>query len=412
MKILLANKFFYLKGGSEVAFFETAKFLEQKGHKVIFFSMQHPKNFSSRYERYFVSNVNYENNLIKNKINNMLKLLYSFEAKKKINLLIRDEQPELVHLNNIYHQISPSILHTIKKYNLPTVMSLHDYKLVCASYTMVCKQEICEACTGGKYYNCFRKTCVKNTYINSLINTIEMYLHHKIMHIYDLVDVFISPSKFLKYKIEDMGFKGNVVYLPNFVKLEEFSPQYDWHENSIVYFGRLSEEKGLPTLINAVKGLPIELKIIGDGPMKDILEHKVKHEDIDNIRFLGYRSNRELKDEIKKSMAVVVPSEVYENNPRSIIESFALGKLVVGARIGGIPELVRDNETGLNFDPGNADDLRSKIEFLQDNPDKMVEMGKNARAFVEKELNAKKHYQRLMEIYNQAAAFRYGLSHS
>lgn len=229
---------------------------------------------------------------------------------------------------------------------------------------------------------------------------VEMYLHHKILHIYDLVDVFISPSVFLKNKLEELGFKGKIIHLPNFVIVGEFTPNYNWQDNSIVYFGRLSEEKGLTTLVRAMKGVNINLKIIGNGPIEEKLKSKIRDEGINNVYFLGYKNGQSLKNEIRKSMLIIVPSECYENNPRSVIEAFALGKPVIGAHIGGIPDLVKDNETGLTFEPGNEQDLRNKVVQLLKNPDKIVGMGKNARKFVEEKLNEKIHYKKLMRIYN------------
>ncbi len=406
MKILLANKFFYLKGGSEYVFFEQAELLKRKGHKIIFFSMKHPENFPSEYEKYFINQVDYEKGGMKNKLSASFKLLYSFEAKRKIEELIRNEKPDIAHLHNIHHQISPSILHTLKKYNIPTVLTLHDYKMVCASYSMLADNEICQACRNGRYYNCFLKKCVKNSRIKSLLNTIEMYLHHKILHIYDLVDVFISPSRFLKDKLREMGFKREIVYLPNFVNVDEFEPQYEPKEKTIIYFGRLSREKGLFTLIEGVKDLDVKLKIMGEGPVRESLELGVRSrelgvrsEGVGDVEFLGYKAGKDLKDEIRKSMFVVVPSEWYENNPRSIIEAFALGKTVLGSNIGGIPELIKDKERGLLFEPQNKEDLREKMQYLLQNPQKIIEMGRNARKFVEVELNEEKFYKRLMEIY-------------
>jgi glycosyltransferase involved in cell wall biosynthesis len=364
--------------------------------------MQDERNDPSEYERYFVSNVDYEKPGLKNKIDAAIKLLYSFEAKNKIEQLIKREKPDIAHLNNIYHQISPSILHVLKKFHVPVVMTLRDYKLVCAPYNMLTHGKICEACKGGKYYHCFLKGCVKGSKAKSLLNTIEMYLHHKILSIYNMVDIFISPSRFLKNKVGEMGAKGKFVYLPNFVRVDELQPQYTWNENSIVYFGRLSEEKGLLTLVKAMKDIPeISLKIIGEGPLREHLESGIVKNGIGNIRFLGYKSGEELNAEIRNSMFVVLPSEWYENNPRTIIEGFALGKPAVGSRIGGIPELVRDDETGFTFQAGDPEDLKKKILLLVNNPEKILLMGKRARSFVEQELNPEKHYEKLMEIYKQ-----------
>lgn len=407
MKILFANKYFYRKGGAEYVFFDSAKLLENKGHKIIFFSMHHPKNLTSAYNDYFVSLIDYEKGGIKNKVDVSVKLLYSFEAKRKMEALIKKEKPDVAHLHNIYHQISPSIIHTLKKYHIPIVMTLHDYKITCASYHMLANGRICEACKDGKYYQCFLKRCVKESIVKSLLNTAEMYLHHKLLHIYDLVDIFISPSMFLKNKAEEMGFKGKIMYLPNFVNLQDYDPQYNWRENSIVYFGRLSKEKGLDTLIEAMEGLNIKLKVIGEGPIKERLESRVRSLELKNIEFLGYKSGEELKNEIRKSMFAILPSEWYENNPRAIIEGPALGKPVIGARIGGIPELVKDNETGLTFEAGNSEDLMAKMIHLSKNTAEIEKMGLNARRKVEEEFSTEIHYKKLTNIYRSALNKRF-----
>ncbi len=405
MKILLINKFLYLKGGDAACALSTGELLRNKGHELIFWGMDSHFNKDYSYRDYFVSNVDYnDRNGMGKQIRMSVNLLYSFEAKQKIAKLLRDTgKPDIVHLHNFSHQISPSILHVFKKHNSPVVMTMHDYKLVCASYVMLAKDKICEDCKDGRYYQCFLNSCVKNSVTKSLLNTVEMYLHHRIMHIYDLVDIFISPSRFLKNKVKEMGFKGKVRYLPYFVNLESYHPRYDWQENSIVYFGRLSREKGLFALIEAMRRLPdIALKIIGEGPMKESIGQRVRDLGLKNIRMLRYMSGEKLKEEICKSMFVVLPSEWYENLPFAIIEGFALGKPVVGSQAGGIPELVKDNLTGFTFESGNSNDLRSKIVHLANNAEKITEMGQNARLFAEKEFNAEKHYENLIEIYNMA----------
>ena len=399
MKILLVNKYFFIKGGAENSFFVKAELLKKYGHEVVFFSMKDPRNFPSNYANYFVSNVNYDKGGLGYNLNIALKLLYSFEAKGNINHLINNTRPDLIHLNNIYHQLSPSILHTIKKHGLPMVMSLRDYKMVCASYSMSIGGKICEACKEGKYFHCFFKSCVKRSHSKSLLSTIEMYLHHRILNIYRLVDVFISPSRFLKDKVAEMGFKGRVVHIPNFVFMEDFIPSYTSEDRVICYFGRLAETKGIEALISAVKELDVELRIIGEGPYRPTLEAYVQRNKIRNVVFTGYMPGTLLQEEIRRSLFTVIPSEWYENNPRSVIESFALGKPVVGAHIGGIPELVRDGETGFTFNAFSTSDLRTKIVRLLKDPALVEQMGRNARRFVEIELNANLHYKRLMEVY-------------
>jgi len=352
-----------------------------------------------------MSNVEYDKPSFRQNVKAAGRLLYSWEARSNIERLLQNQKPDLAHLNNIYHQISPSIIHTLRKHKIPIVMSLRDFKLVCASYSMLANGKICELCKGGRYYQCFLKSCVKDSRAKSLLNTAEMYLHHKILHIYDLIDIFISPSQFLKTKVEEMSYKRKIIYLPNFINIEEYKPRYDSEEKTIVYFGRLSREKGLLTLIEAMDKLQdITLKIIGDGPLKEELRSKIAILGLNNIMMLGYMSGELLKEEIQKSMFVVLPSECNENNPRSLIEGFALGKPAVGARIAGIPELVKDWETGLTFKMGDSDDLRSKIIYLTQNASMISTMGKASRWFVESELNADKHYHKLMQIYEEACA--------
>ena len=281
-------------------------------------------------------------------------------------------------------------------------MTMRDYKMVCPSYSMLVNGKPCEACSQGRYYNCYLKKCTKNSSIKSLVNTVEMYLHHKILRIYNNIDVFVSPSRFLKKKVEEMGLRGEIVHLANFVELNSYEPQYSASEDSIAYVGRLSVEKGVSTLIEAVKTLTVKLKIIGDGPLLPVLKRKIDAENITNVEFLGFCTSDVLKDEVSKSLFTVLPSECYENNPRSIIESFSLGKPAIGAKIGGIPELVRDNETGFTFTAGDSSDLREKIELLLSKRDLIQKMGKSARKFVETELNAERHYAQLMKIYEMA----------
>ncbi|MCX7920327.1 MAG: glycosyltransferase family 4 protein [bacterium] len=402
MRILLVNKFFYPKGGSEKVFFETAELMKKNGHTVRFFSMVAPENQPSSESEYFVSNINFkQSGGIFQQFKTAGRILYSLEAKKKIQMLIDKEKPDLAHLHNIYHQISPSIIDSLKKNNIPIIMTLHDYKLTCPIYVLYRDQQVCDDCKNGKYYKVVLHRCVKNSRIKSILTMVEMYLHHSILHIYEQVDVFISPSRFLLNKTHEMGFKGRIVYLPNFIDAAEYTPEYQPKDNTLVYFGRLSEEKGVLTLLDAVKELDCTLKIIGEGPQQERLEQKVEQEQIKNVVFLGYKRGRELQDEIRHALAVVIPSEWYENNPRTIIESFALGKPVIGANIGGIPELVVDGQTGYLFQPGNSQDLRQQLIRAVTNKNKLVEMGKQARQLVETELTPEKHYQQLMEVYHE-----------
>lgn len=404
MNILFCNKFLYERGGAEVSMFETARLLKSKGHSVLYFSMHHPSNIQSEFSRYFVSNIEYgRGGSLSRSVKAAGRLLYSIEAKENVCMLLNDYPVDIVHLNNIAHQISPSIIHEFKKRRIPVVMSIRDYKLVCPSYTMLSNGKVCEDCKGGRYYRATLNRCHKGSFSNSLLLSTEMTFH-KIIKIYGLVDVFISTTYFLKNKIEEMGFKGDIEVLPNFVNFDDYpEPVYGWKEPVAVYFGRLSSEKGLITLIEAFKGLDLGLDIIGDGPERESLLNKVKTEGISNIRFYPHQDRSKLMEKVSRSMFVIFPSEWYEPFGRTALESFALGKPVIGARIGGIPEMVKDNLTGYLFEPGNAADLRDKVTKLASKKDAIIFLGKNARKFAEERFNSEVHYSGLMEIYERAS---------
>ncbi|MEP9410023.1 MAG: glycosyltransferase family 4 protein [Candidatus Brocadia sp.] len=418
MNILHINKFHYVRGGAEAVYINTASLLESKGHRSVFFSMCHPQNLPCVTGDYFMpyAELSADRNSpdIVDQIRTAGRIIYSFTAKKRISRLLDDYPVDIAHLHNIYHHISPSILHVLKKRRVPVIMTLHDYKMVCASYHLQSHGKPCEACYGGRYFMAISGRCVKGSLVKSVLNTLEMYLHHSVLDIYNNVDVFISPSRFLKDKLFEMGFKKKIIHLPNYLDIEKFGEfNIDTGEGkavrdkSVVYFGRLSHEKGLLTLLEAAKILKdqnrdfLEIKIIGDGPMRDELEQKVRTEGIDNVRFLGYMKGGSLYREVKKSLAVILPSEWYENNPMSVIEAFALSTPVIGARIGGIPELVKDNETGLTFQPGDAEDLSKKIKIFLDDNSLSGEMGEKARELARREFSAERYYQRLMEIYKK-----------
>lgn len=402
MRILLVNKFLYRKGGCATSVINTGELLTSKGHDVEYWGMSHPDNPQYTYQDNFVENIDFQNvGGLGKKLARSANILYSFDAKKKFREVIENFQPDIVHLNNIAHQLSPSVLDVLKQKGIPAVMTMHDYKMVCAIYTLLADGELCDRCANGKYYWCTVKRCTKKTLSGSLVNTLEMYLHHRVLHIYDHIHTYISPSQFMANKTREMGLRGRSEHLPNFVNLDGLEPNYQPTDKSIVYVGRISHEKGLVTLIDAIKGVDVELRVIGDGPLFGEISDKVRQEKVGNVKLLGYLSGNELRSEIRNSMFLVIPSEWYENNPLTVIEAFALGKPAVGARIGGIPELVVDGQTGLTYSAFDASDLREKIERLLAS-DQLTSMGRRARQFVETELDGESHYEKLMPIYRRA----------
>lgn len=401
MKILNINKFYYRKGGSEAYYFALADLLRENNHEVIPFSMKDNKNYETKYSKYFIENISYENMGIKEKAINGAKLIYSFEAKKKVKNIVNDNTPDIAHLHIFQHQLSPSILKEIKKNGTYVVNTVHDLKVICPNYKMLNDGEICEKCKSDKFINCFKSKCIKGSTVNSMLNTIEAYTH-RILKSYDYVDKFICPSEFYMNKFIEFGIpKEKVVHIPNFVDVSKFNPNYE-HEDYFVYFGRLSEEKGINTLIKSMKYVnKSKLIIVGTGPIEKELKEFVVKENIKNVEFVGFKTGNELENIIKKSRFIVIPSEWYENAPMSIIEAMAYGKAVLGSNIGGIPEFIEDNHTGMIFNTKDEIDLASKINYLIDEEKQTIEMGKNARIRAEKLYDKTVHYEKIMDLYNE-----------
>ncbi|MBW1678996.1 MAG: glycosyltransferase family 4 protein [Deltaproteobacteria bacterium] len=401
MKILQVNKFYYLKGGAERYLFELKGILEEKGHEVIIFSMRHPRNEKSSCADFFVSNVDFNSpKSLWDKTKIIFRIIYFREAKRKIEVLIKEKPPEVAHLHNIAHQISPSILISLKKAGIPTIQTLHDYKLICPTYRMLSEGKICERCKGHRYYHAIFQKCNKGYLSASLLNCLEMYIH-KMVRIYEKnIEMFIAPSNFLKEKLIEFGIDPKkLVHIPNFIRVNQYLPQYQ-HSNYFVYFGRISEEKGIATLIKAMRKVKgAQLYIVGEGKSRKELERFTHREGAENIKWLGYKGGEELKSIIKDAMFVALPSECYENCPMSLLEAYALGKPVIGSNIGGIPEIVEDGITGFLFEPGNPEELAEKINHLIFHPRLIGKLGKNSRERVEREYSPETHYQKIINVY-------------
>lgn len=405
LKILLINKYYYVKGGSETYFFGLKKMLEDNGHEVIVFSMNDEKNEESEFEDYFVDNVSYQENAgILKKVKNAVKLINSNEAYKKLVKLIIDTKPDIAHVNLVYHQLTPSVFQALKKYNIPTVFTSHDYKLVCPNYKLFNKNKICQKCVKGEFINCFTNRCHKDSASYSLLLTIEAYWH-KWMKSYEVADVVICPSQFMYNQLKEKRIdREKLIHLPNFltnnfldVKIEEKK------ENFILYYGRLSKEKGLDTLLDAQKLLngKIKLKLIGTGPEEIRLRERIENEEIKNIEFLGFKTGEELVREIKNAKATIIPSVWHEVFGLTIIESLSVGTPVIGSRVGGITELVKEGINGFLFERANEKELASKIEALINLPeDRFVNMVHSSYQAKEN-FSPENYYKELIQIYEK-----------
>ena len=401
MRILLVNKYFYRKGGAETYFFALAEGLKALGHEVAFFSMQHPNNEPSYWSKYFVSEKDYVGDISAfKKVQEASTLIYSFEAKHKFEALLEEFKPDIIHMNNVHRQLTLSILDApyLKKHHVPVVYTAHDYILLCPAYTMVNgRGEVCDACLDRRFMHATKNVCVKGSRAKSALATMEaefLKLHHS----YDKIDLIIAPSKFMKDKLDEGGFAGKTVAMQNFLtdsqmtmgahvaNTHKFEDAQVGARPYFLFFGRLSKEKGILTLVKAflqatgfVGGNDIvrnndrdaqvlpdvwDLHIVGEGPERSAIEQLIVSagpQVASRIHLLGYKSGEDLQREVGNARFTVLSSEWRENMPYSGLESLAAQTPIIGARIGGIPELVEEGRTGFTFEPSSANDLMNKL---------------------------------------------------
>lgn len=390
MKILIANKFYYNRGGDCIASIALENLLKKRGHDVAFFSMQHPKNLSSIWNSYFPSQVDFNSHGFTNKINAAFRIFHSSEVKLKFSKLLETFQPDIVHLNNIHSQISPVIGEIAHKKNIKVIWTLHDKKLICPTYSCLRNGKPCELCFTHNQFDVIKHKCMKNSLIASLLAYFEALVWSK-NRLITLTDYFIAPSNFLKHLMIKGGFpETKIKVLPhfsdrNFTTIEEKKQDY------YCYVGRLSEEKGVSTLVKVANDLPYKLIIVGEGPLKQALLQQNK-----NIEFIGFREWNEMQDIIAKARFLISPSECYEVFGLSNIEALSLGTPVLGANIGGIPELINE-QNGMLFEAGNANDMREKIEQMFNQTYNYTDICTAAR----EKYSAESYYRKLIEIYEQ-----------
>ena len=367
MKILLVNKFHYIKGGSETYYFSLGDLLEKRGHQVIWFSMKDDRNLPCAQDKYFVNHVDFNASSNPAKTAGAaLHLLYSCEAGRKFARLLDDEKPDIIHLNIFQSQLTGSIVEEAYKRHIPVVYTAHDLKSVCPNYLMMHHQKVCEECLDGHYWHCFKNCCMKDSKAKSMLASMESYVY-KLRKTYQKIDYVITPSLFYKNKLEEANvFRCPIEHVKNFLPAGT-AYEVGVRGNYFLYFGRLSKEKGIRTLIEAFSKAYVDEKmyIVGTGPEEERLQLIVKSLGMDDrILFLGFKTGVELKEIVANALCVCLPSEWYENGPYSILEAQALGRPAIVSDFGGLPELVEDGRTGYITKAGNVFELTEKIQEM------------------------------------------------
>lgn len=360
MKILMVNKFLYQKGGAETYIIKLGDILRKNGHEVEFFGLQNEKNTLFNSADSYVTDMDFTKGIRKN-LSAPLRIVYNSEARKKIRAVLTKFQPDVVHLNNIHFHLTPSIIIEVEKYRKQTgrkvrlVYTAHDYQLICPSHGLFDVDiNVCEKCLGGNYTHCVRTKCIKNSRAKSLLGTIDAY-YWKMSKAYSYVDTIVCCSEFLKSKLDTQErFKKKTVALHNFVdKVEAKRTEKD---DYILQFGHLAKDRGSYTLLEVAKRHP-ELRFVFAGYGEAVETIKT----LSNCEYVGFKTGEELEMLVRKAKIAVNPSICHDNCPFAVIEAQMYLTPVVGSRMGGIPELVREGETGELFEADNADDLERKI---------------------------------------------------
>lgn len=374
MKVLMVNKFLYPNGGSETYIFKLGAQLQKMGHEVEYFGMEHEGRIVGNRVGAYTSNMDFHGGSKLSKLLYPIKTIYSWEARKKIRLVLEDFQPDVCHLNNFNYQLTPSIILEIRKWERQSghkckiLFTAHDYQLICPNH--MCRnpgtEQNCEKCLGGHFLNCTRGRCIHGSFAKSVVGTMEAFFW-KWVGVYKQIDTIICPSHFMKTKLDtNPVLAEKTVVMHNFV--DPVEPKQVEKKNYVLYFGRYSKEKGIATLVQAAKELPhIPFVFAGSGPLEYLLEG------VPNIKNVGFQTGEALEMLIRQARFTVYPSEWYENCPFSVMESQMYGTPVLGADIGGIPELIVAGETGELFVFGDRKILQDKIVIMWQDQSKYVE---------------------------------------
>ena len=368
MKVLMVNKFLYPNGGSETYVFKIGEYLTAQGHEVQYFGMEHAGRIVGNHAECYTKDMDFHTGKLQ-KLLYPFQILYSTDAKKKMRAVLEDFQPEVVHLNNFNYQLTPSVIYAVKEYEkahkqkIKIVFTAHDYQLLCPNHMMLNPntKEMCERCAKGKFGNCTKGNCIHGSKVKSLLGSMEGYLY-RLLKTYQYIDTIICPSEFMKKKFDANSlFAGKTIALHNFIDKVGIKADTKGGEKSsyVLYFGRYAEEKGIQTLLNVCKKCPeISFVFAGNGPLESAVN------EVENIQNVGFQTGEKLVRLIRNASFTIIPSEWYENCPFSVMEAQMYGTPVLGARIGGIPELIREGETGELFRAGDADDLQRKLTDL------------------------------------------------
>ena len=408
MRILHVNKYLYRRGGAESYMQAVAALQKSAGHQVAFFGMEHPDNDQHEYAPHFPAYLELEPppESMPGKVAGFGRMVWSTSARRGIDAVVEDFRPDVVHLHNTYHHLSPSILGPLRRRRVPAVMTLHDYKLACPTYRFLDKGELCQACLGGHFTQAVRRRCKDGSLGSSAAMAAELAIHTAV-RAYRHVQLFVCPSRFMAGRMAAAGvFPDRLRWIPHFVSPVERVVEAAPVPGSIVFAGRLSPEKGVDTLIEAVGRLSsgVQLDVAGEGPDLARLQGVASRLGAGRVRFLGRLDGDEMHALMRDALAVVLPSRWYENQPMVVLEAFARRVPVVATDLGGTPELVRHGTDGFLVPPGDPGTLATALGALVEDPARAQAMGKAAQERAGTDFAPDVHLGRLDGAYAEAAS--------
>lgn len=406
MKILLINNCHYRRGGADVVYLNTGDLLESRGHNVAYFSTKSEYNYPSPYSGFFINDIDaLKLNFIEQLVF-MPRKLYSWQSGRNLEKVINQFKPDLAHIHLYKGGLTAAILPVLRKRRVPTVITLHDYSLLCPRNIMIDGNgNICERCLTATRLNCVYHRCNRRNLYYSIVNYLEFVINNNLFnpkHYFRKI-ICVSRFNYLKHSLHPL-FRDRFIHLYNFYPLLSQSSPNTQKGNYLLFYGRLAPEKGVMTLINTWKRLSkdVHLKIIGEGAMSAMIKDEIKSSNLSNIEFLGFRKGEELFGYIRNASFVLVPSEWYENNPLTIVEAYSSGKPVIGSNIGGIPELILEGKTGFLFTMGDSAALEVKINIAVNmSSNDYLTMSETAYRFACDKFSEKTHYRDLLNIYSE-----------
>lgn len=398
MKILMINKFLYPRGGCETYMLNLAEELKAKGHEVEYFGMEDEQNTVGNSSDLYTTNMDFHTSKAERFLY-PFKIIYSWEAYKKLGKVLDDFKPDIVHMNNINFQLTPSVIYAVKKRNIPLVQTVHDYQMICPNHLLYSFDETkpCERCINGSKLNCFKHSCIHGSKAKSLIGAIEAYLY-SFLKTYKKVDLYVCPSKFLESKLLSVPgiYSGKTVAIHNFIEKKPLPQMVNMEKPYVAFASRLSKEKGVDLLAEAAKLLPdYDFIVAGTGPDDECLKN------IPNVTMTGFITGNELDLLIANAGVMILPSVWYENCPLNILETHSFGVPVITMNSGGMAELVDDGKTGLLIDEPTSEAIAEAIKKCFADKEFYISLRKNCAERAEQIMEVGAYCDIIIEKYKE-----------